>query len=115
MLIIMPACARFAMGLGTALFPYARPEGMGKGFSEYFSTRQMLLTLAYTALAAVLLYGWQGAVIFAVVVLFGYIFARFVSGRIGGLTGDVYGALSELSEVIALLSGVLLIGGILGA
>jgi adenosylcobinamide-GDP ribazoletransferase len=38
----------------------------------------------------------------------GYIFARFVSGRIGGLTGDVYGALSELGEVMCLLVAICL-------
>lgn len=107
-LVIMPALGRFTMGIGTALFPYARPEGLGKGFAEYFTRLDLAVTLIYSGAAAVFFLGWQGILITAAVGIWGYVFSKFVTGRIGGLTGDVYGALSELSEVIVLLCAIIL-------
>ena len=102
-IVLMPALGRFCIGIGTALFPYARPEGLGKGFAEFFSLRHLVLTGLYTLLAAYLLLNWHGLILALVVGIWAWVFARFVAGRIGGLTGDVYGALCELSELITLL------------
>ncbi|HEX3014968.1 MAG TPA: adenosylcobinamide-GDP ribazoletransferase [Desulfobacteria bacterium] len=102
-LLVIPALGRMTMGIGASLFPYARAEGMGKTFANTFSRRKLLVSVAYTAVAAVLLCGWRGLGLWAVAVIWGWLFARFVAGRIGGLTGDVYGALNELTEAVVLL------------
>ncbi len=107
-IVLMPALGRFNMGIGTALFPYARPEGLGKGFARFFSPRRLALTGLYTLLAAYLLLSWRGVILGVLVGIWAWLFARFVSGRIGGLTGDVYGALCELSELVTLLLAALL-------
>ena len=108
-LVLLPALGRFNIGIGTALFPYARPEGLGKGFAESFTKLRLTITGVYTALAAFLIWNWRGLILWGVIGVWGWIFSRFVSGRIGGLTGDVYGALCELSELVALLLVVLAI------
>jgi adenosylcobinamide-GDP ribazoletransferase len=107
-LIIMPALGRMSMGIGTALFPYARKEGLGKGFAEFFTPGRLGVTALYTGVLAGLLLNWRGVLVWVCILGWGYIFARFVSGRIGGLTGDVYGALSELGEVMCLLVAICL-------
>ncbi len=108
-LIIMPALGRMGMGVGTALFPYARPEGLGKGFAEYFTPGRLAVTAIYTGVAAAVLFNWRGILLWVGVGIWAYIFARFAAERIGGLTGDVYGALSELSELVCLLIAVFII------
>lgn len=108
-LVLMPALGRMGMGLGAALFPYARPEGMGKGFAEYFTRQRLLITVVYCGVAAWGLLRLQGIVLSLAIIVWAWIFSRFVQGRIGGLTGDVYGALSELSEVVVLLVAVFLV------
>ncbi len=107
-IVLMPALGRFSMGMGTALFPYARPEGLGKGFANFFSPRHLALTGLYTLLIAYLLLNWQGLVLAVLTGIWAWLFARFVACRIGGLTGDVYGALCELSELMTLLLVALL-------
>jgi adenosylcobinamide-GDP ribazoletransferase len=104
----MPALGRMSMGIGTALFPYARKEGLGKGFAEFFTPGRLGVTALYTGVLAGLLLNWRGVLVWVCTLGWGYIFARFVSGRIGGLTGDVYGALSELGEVMCLLVAICL-------
>lgn len=101
-LITMPVLARMASVIAITLFPYARPDGLGKTFSQHsngttlviavFFTAILLLPVGYTAL-------WAALVVAAAAVLF----ARYVSKRLGGLTGDVYGAVIEISEVLVLL------------
>ncbi|MEM5768639.1 MAG: adenosylcobinamide-GDP ribazoletransferase, partial [Bacillota bacterium] len=47
--------------------------------------------------------GWPGAVVFCVVGAYACLFCRRVSMKLGGLTGDVYGAVTELAQVVAML------------
>ncbi|MDA8440847.1 MAG: adenosylcobinamide-GDP ribazoletransferase [Peptococcaceae bacterium] len=108
LLILMPAVARFNMCIGPSLFAYARPDGLGKGFAQFFRLRYLLLTALYTLVAAGLLLSWRGIIIFAITTLWSVVFASFVARRLGGLTGDVYGALSELGELVVLLTAVLI-------
>ena len=51
-----------------------------------------------------------GLVSFAAVWLFAMLFALWVQRRIPGLTGDAYGALNELAEVVGLLVVIVVTG-----
>lgn len=101
-LIIMPILGRWAMVMGITQFPYARPEGIGKSFHQFAGGKSMPLATMFAAIAAAGL-GWMGAVVFVVVGAFSYLFCRMVSRRLGGLTGDVYGAVTEISQVVTMV------------
>ena len=89
-----------------ARYPYARPSGMGSPFKEAVGWRE-LAWATLIALAVVLLgWSWVGALAFGVAWAFSALFARWVMGRIPGLTGDVYGAMCELVEAVVLLTFV---------
>ena len=62
-------------------------------------------------MAALAIRGVSGLISFVAIWIFALLFAMWVQRRIPGLTGDVYGALNELSEVVGLLLAVAL-GGI---
>ena len=49
--------------------------------------------------ALVAAFSWQGIIMWAVLCLMAYLFRRYITGIIGGVTGDVMGAASELSEI----------------
>lgn len=100
-LLIMPLLGRFTMVMGITLFPYARPDGIGKAFAQYADKYTLYISLLLTLLMIVPL-GKQAILSLGIVSIGSLLFARFVTHLLGGLTGDVYGAISELTEIMVL-------------
>lgn len=101
-LITMPVAGRMVMVISVTSFPYARPEGMGKAFAQY-ANRTTLCITAVVAGAVVVPLGIQAAICAGGAVVAGILTARYFANILGGLTGDTYGAVTELTEVAALL------------
>jgi adenosylcobinamide-GDP ribazoletransferase len=102
-LLIVPAVARWAMILAALLFPSARITGLGAAFRQTVTIPRVVLAALISLLAA-LVFGqlvglvvWIGASVVAVAI------SAWISRLLGGLTGDVYGAIIEITEVVALL------------
>ncbi len=106
-LFIMPIIARMMMVMGIVRFPYARPDGLGKAFAQY-AGQGTLMFAAVCTLVFVFPLGKLAWLSLAVCVAFTMFFANYVEKRLGGLTGDVYGAITTLNEGLVLL--VFLIG-----
>lgn len=100
-LLIMPILGRFAMVIGITAFPYARPDGIGKAFAQYADKYTLYIGLLLTLMIIVPV-GKQAILSLAIVSLCTVLFARFVTNLLGGLTGDIYGAISELAEILVL-------------
>lgn len=105
-LVLAPALGRWGMALAIVGFPYARPSGTGRVFKDYAGRKQLALATAIVLPAAWLVGGWLGlaGVALGGLVVFGL--ARFALARLPGLTGDVYGAVCEMVETLALLGCV---------
>jgi adenosylcobinamide-GDP ribazoletransferase len=109
-LVLASALGRLAMVLAIVCFPYARLEGLGRSMKDVAGWRQVALASIWTALAlcwcanarAWLAIGATLAVTLAI--------SLFCNRRLQGLTGDVYGAVCEMSEL-----GVLLVFAVGGA
>lgn len=107
-LLIMPVLSRWVFMFGILFYPYARKTGLGQGFHEsslkkpWFFIIEGLLCLAVT----IYLLGWAGLVGFLFSVLFIFYFTRKVAHLLGGLTGDLYGASIELSEILFLIGAL---------
>jgi adenosylcobinamide-GDP ribazoletransferase len=102
-LVVAPAVARGAMAVALVAFPYARSEGSGRWMKDHAGWQQAVLA-GITALAtAILAARWLGLVVVGLAGLMTAAGAAFVLRRLPGLTGDVYGALCELLEALALL------------
>ena len=56
----------------------------------------------------VLAFSCWGVLIFAILFGFAYLFRVYITRKIGGITGDVMGAGSELAEVLLLLVVIVL-------
>ncbi len=102
-LILLPVLSRWTVQIAMIGFPYARKEGLGKGFHE----TSRWLVFIFEGLAILVFSTWligaTGPITLVASVLFVLIFCWRVSALLGGLTGDIYGALIELTEVVALL------------
>ncbi len=98
----MPVIARMMMVAGITLFPYARPDGLGKAFAQY-AGRGALTFAAVCTLVLVVPLGQLAWISLLVSTVFTMFFANYVQKRLGGLTGDVYGAITTLNEGLVLL------------
>lgn len=102
-LLTIPVLSRAAMVYATRAYPYARVEGgLGQLFRQELTWRHVLMAVLIAIAWALLVMGVTGLALAACVWLLTVGLAAWVQRRIGGLTGDVYGALNELAEAAAL-------------
>jgi adenosylcobinamide-GDP ribazoletransferase len=105
-LCLAPVLGRWGMAVAVVAFPYARPEGLGRTMKDQAGWGQALLASAIAVVAAWSLAGGFGLILILLNGALMFFFARFVLARLPGLTGDTYGALCELLEVLVVLSFV---------
>jgi adenosylcobinamide-GDP ribazoletransferase len=107
MLVALPS-ARWAMVLALRVFPSALATGLGATFHQATTTEGFVLA-GLVALAIVLVAGqFTGLIVWVMVTVTALALGFWITRSIGGLTGDNYGAIEEVVEVVALL--VLVIG-----
>jgi adenosylcobinamide-GDP ribazoletransferase len=106
-LVLPPILGRWAIVIAVALFPYGRADGVGAYFRVGFQRRHLLIASAMTVAAILLFAGFVDVrwLIFLLLIPgFIWLVGRWAAQRLGGgLTGDVYGALCELTELVVLL------------
>ena len=111
-LLLTPTLGRLAMVWAAFIYPYARKDGPGKGlgksYTEFVGRTEVILASATALVISALVVGVMrlsclrvGGLILATSLVSG-LSARFVAGRLGGMTGDTFGALNEVTEVAAL-------------
>lgn len=103
-LLVAPSLARWGMTLSIFAFPYAREEGLGRTMKDRTGVGQVLLASAITLGVSWVVGGVFGVALAIVAVLAVWLFCRFVLRLVPGMTGDTYGALSELIELVVLLA-----------
>ncbi|WP_407310293.1 adenosylcobinamide-GDP ribazoletransferase [Desulfosporosinus sp. SB140] len=103
-LLIMPMLSRWVFQIGIVAFPYARTQGLGKGIHDTTHWIPFLIAGAAVLGVSYLLAGFAGLITWGVCVIAVTLWASRISSLLGGLTGDLYGAIIELSEVVCLLA-----------
>ena len=99
---VMPVIGRMAMLFAVAHFPYARPSGMGQAFSEAADRRAVVIGLI-TSLVFVVPWGIAAIAALLAGLAFAFVFGRYATAKLGGLTGDVYGAIELMTETLVLI------------
>ncbi|HHW04089.1 MAG TPA: adenosylcobinamide-GDP ribazoletransferase [Thermoanaerobacterales bacterium] len=102
-LILAPTLSRWIMTYAIIGFPYVRESGLGKAFSMYKSPWHFVFSSVCAASVAIMFAKYQGIVISFLLFGAGWVFIKYIMDQLGGHTGDTYGALNELCEVIVLL------------
>jgi adenosylcobinamide-GDP ribazoletransferase len=105
--LLAPVLGRWAIVIAAAAFPLARRDGMGASFTRGLDRREIVIA-TLTAAVACLAAGWIGLALWAAATLILFALARLATARLGGLTGDVYGAIIELAETVVLVAAALL-------
>jgi len=117
-LLVSPVVARWAQTLMVFNAEYGRERGMGKAFVGHLRSSGLAATSAIAiGLSAfvVVRLDARSIVLFFIliygVVLLTYLGKRYLVRKLGGVTGDAIGAMSELNEVLVLLLFVIFSSG----
>jgi adenosylcobinamide-GDP ribazoletransferase len=103
-LLLAPLLGRWAMALAIIAFPYARSEGLGRNMKDYAGRWQAALATLTVGGVLACCGGVREIMAVPVAALATFLVARFAIARVSGLTGDVYGAICEVVEVVVLLA-----------
>lgn len=97
-LLMAPMFGRWALLLAIRFFPYLTQDGIGKGLREGLTLISLAGATLLTLLVAVGIAGFQGLWFFVIPLVWVLLWARLAWKRLGGWTGDLYGALVEATE-----------------
>ena len=129
-----PVVARFCSVVSCASSPYARGSGMGKTFVDNTKTCGLIvatvITLLYTVgmvfIPFIFFTNYSLSiqfiiqtilvilVIVALLALFAYAFSKLIERKIGGNTGDILGALLEISSLVYIFLILVMPGFLIG-
>lgn len=115
LLLVVPCLSRMGMLATMSLFAYVRRPGVGTSLHESSAWWQQAIGLVTAALATALFLGPGGFILFASVLTAAWLLGRWMTRLLGGMTGDTYGAVNELCEVVAFTLGVALVTAIPGS
>lgn len=102
-LLLSPVWSRVNVLLSINFFRSARPGGMGDFFKKEMGLLDWLLSLILTTLTTVLILSPYSLILILPLLGINLLISKKISKKLGGLTGDCYGALSEISETLFLL------------
>ncbi len=101
LLLVAPLTGRVLLVAALRFAPRARPQGLGESMARELPANAAIAVIVASALLIV----WLGSAWVAVVAVLVYLgVMRAARRRLGGLTGDVAGALCELGETGALIA-----------
>jgi adenosylcobinamide-GDP ribazoletransferase len=99
-LLLAPCTARASLLVAVAAFPYARQEGIGVEFRENAVPVALLASAATATIASVGLLGAGGISVMVAGATCALAVGAVAARLAGGLTGDVYGAIVEITEAV---------------
>ena len=103
-LFLVCALSRWSLVFAIFLFPYARKEGgLGGAFAEFSDWKCLLVASMFTGAVVLSIFRQKALLLIPSVVAFVCLIAWRLSKQLGGMTGDTYGALCELTEGFCLL------------
>ncbi len=105
LLPIILMLSRYNAVLAIYFFPYIRKEGMSTLAKQEFTQKQLIISSLFIFVVVLLTKSW---LLLAFSLLTLLLVKRFFIKRLGGFSGDIYGFLIEVTEL--LLLNILLIG-----
>ena len=108
-IILTPVVGRTVMATTIYRAKYARAgEGLGDLFIGKTTLKQTIITLIMGLVLSYGLLKLPGILCLTLVLPVGYMLQRFFTNKLGGLTGDLLGAINEVTELVSLPSFILI-------
>lgn len=108
MILMMPIAGKMVQGAIVYKAIYPREKGIGI-YVGTISLGTLIGTMVLGMVAMLAAYAWWGILMYGILFLFAWLFRVYITGKIGGITGDVMGAGSELAEVGLLLMVLIIV------
>lgn len=102
-LLLFPILGRCAQTLAMGGAQHARQDGIGAAIIQGMGTGQLLVALAVTVAACLILLPVKGMIALTVVCAVTLMVKGYFQHRLGGLTGDIVGCINEIAEITALI------------
>jgi adenosylcobinamide-GDP ribazoletransferase len=102
--LLMPLAGRAAICVHLALLPPARPEGLGAIFAGRRHVAAAVWAMGLLTAAAAAVLGLRRGLTLAVACLaVALLLAAYLHRKLGGATGDTFGAACEIVEIVPAL------------
>jgi adenosylcobinamide-GDP ribazoletransferase len=102
--LLMPLAGRAAICLHVAFLPYARPSGLAAVFCRSRHTLAAIWAVALLTGVAYAVLQWRGLIVSVACVAITLLLAVYVRVKLGGATGDTFGAVCEIVEIVPALT-----------
>jgi adenosylcobinamide-GDP ribazoletransferase len=102
-LVAAHSLARGVAVVTMAVVPLAKPDGLGAGYARSVTAGRAVLAGLLAVTIAALATGWWSGPLAATALVAAAVVAFFAVRAIGGITGDVLGAIEQLAECAVLV------------
>jgi len=109
-LIMAAVFSRWAQALACNIAPYPRKEGKALSFINYAKKDDLVLAGLFTAILFFIMAGLKAIPLFIINTVPVLLMINYSKKRIGGMTGDTIGAVSEIAEVAVLFFSLIVLG-----
>ena len=101
--LLPPLAARFFLVAAIWFWPYISEKGLATGLKKGLKGWMLVMSFLFTFSIFFAIDGVAGLVTLGLAAVAGWLFLQKVMQRLGGLTGDVYGALVEWTEMVVVV------------
>lgn len=103
-LLLAPLLGRWALVIAVVLFPYGRESGLGTVYKQHTTLRELALASFGVALTSFIILRWAGLILSLLIFGLAFLLGKYTLLKLPkGLTGDSYGAITELCEMFTWL------------
>ncbi|HET9905818.1 MAG TPA: adenosylcobinamide-GDP ribazoletransferase [Anaerolineales bacterium] len=102
-IILATTLGRWASPLVIYAFPYAREDGLGIEMKRNVNIKEVILATLLAGVTAWFVAGWMGFGLMLGAAGIGFLVALYAMRLLSGLTGDIYGTVTTVVEMLILV------------
>jgi adenosylcobinamide-GDP ribazoletransferase len=103
-IMLATTLGRWASPLVIYAFPYAREDGLGIEMKRNVTIREIIIATLIAGTTSWFVFGWLGFAFMLGAAIIAFLTAAYTMRLIPGLTGDIYGTVTTLVEMLTLVA-----------